>query len=32
MQKPDYERGEATHLTCLIVDDSAFARFHMKRF
>ena len=31
MQKPDYDQGEGAHLVCLIVDDSAFARFHMKR-
>jgi two-component system chemotaxis response regulator CheY len=32
MQKPDRgERKEEALLTCLIVDDSAFARFHMKR-
>jgi two-component system chemotaxis response regulator CheY len=31
MQKPDFKPGEGAHLMCLIVDDSAFARFHMKR-
>ena len=31
MQKQDKEQVEAAHLMCLIVDDSAFARFHMKR-
>ena len=31
MHKPDYEQGEGMHLICLIVDDSAFARFHLKR-
>ena len=31
MQKPDFKQGEGAHLMCLIVDDSAFARFHMKR-
>ncbi|HEX5733053.1 MAG TPA: response regulator [Blastocatellia bacterium] len=31
MQKPGFEQGDRAHLMCLIVDDSAFARFHMKR-
>jgi two-component system chemotaxis response regulator CheY len=31
MQKPDFKQGEEAPLMCLIVDDSAFARFHMKR-
>ena len=31
MHKPDYEQVEGMHLICLIVDDSAFARFHLKR-
>jgi two-component system chemotaxis response regulator CheY len=31
MQKPDFKQREGAHLMCLIVDDSAFARFHMKR-
>ncbi len=32
MQKPDSKRGRGdTFLICLIVDDSAFARFYMKR-
>lgn len=31
MHKPEYEQIEDAQLMCLIVDDSAFARFHMKR-
>ena len=31
MQRSDYEQEKGAHLICLIVDDSAFARFHMKR-